>query len=193
MDVVVVYESVFGNTRVIAEAVADGLRGADPDARVAVLGVAEATPDRIGEAELVVVGGPTHMLGMSRASSRQKAMKSGDGATRDKEHHDKEHHEEEHHEEGAEGPGIREWLEALPKAPRGRRAAAFDTRLSNPLAGGAARSIARKLRRHGYDVVAKPEGFVVDGAEGPLRAGERDRANAWGAGLAPQAARRPGR
>jgi hypothetical protein len=183
MDVVVVYESVFGNTRVIAEAVADGLRGADPDARVAVLGVAEATPDRIGEAELVVVGGPTHMLGMSRASSRQKAMESGDGATRDKEHH----------EEGAEGPGIREWLEALPKAPRGRRAAAFDTRLSNPLAGGAARSIARKLRRHGYDVVAKPEGFVVDGAEGPLRAGERDRANAWGAGLAPQAARRPGR
>jgi flavorubredoxin len=150
MDVVVVYESAFGNTRVIAEAVADGLRGADPDARVAVLGVAEATPDRIGEAELVVVGGPTHMLGMSRASSRQKAMESGDGATRDKEHH----------EEGA---------------------------------GGAARSIARKLRRHGYDVVAKPEGFVVDGAEGPLRAGERDRANAWGAGLAPQAARRPGR
>ena len=48
-------------------------------------------------------------------------------------------------------------------------AAAFDTRLPFPLAGGAARPIARELRRHGYNVVAKPMGFVVDGAQGPLR------------------------
>jgi len=37
-------------------------------------------------------------------------------------------------------------------------------------------------------------GFVVDGAHGPLRAGERDRARAWAAGLVRQAlASRPAR
>jgi flavorubredoxin len=46
VDVIVVYESIFGNTRVIAEAVADGVREADPDARVTVLRSAEATPDK---------------------------------------------------------------------------------------------------------------------------------------------------
>jgi hypothetical protein len=48
-------------------------------------------------------------------------------------------------------------------------AAAFDTRLAFPLAGEAARPIARGLRRRGYDIIAKPVGFVVDGAQGPLR------------------------
>src|ERR1022692_3199216 len=42
----------------------------------------------------------------------------------------------------------------MPAVPAGRR-------------GAAARPIARELRRHGYDVVARPQGFVVDGAHGP--------------------------
>src|SRR5471030_563558 len=70
---------------------------------------------------------------------------------------------------GVDRPGVRDWLEALPKSPRGPMAAAFDTRVPFPLAGGAGRSIARRLRRRGYDVVVKPEGFVVDAAEGPLQ------------------------
>jgi flavodoxin-like protein len=184
VDITVVYESVFGNTRVIAEAIADGAREAGLDARVAVLEVAEATRDKIDGAALVVVGGPTHMRGMSKASTRQKALESmekaaaGDpGGTKAR--------------PGAEGPGVREWLDALPAQPHGRRAAAFDTRLPFPLAGGASRPIAKGLRRHGFDVVAKPAGFVVEGAEGPLRAGERDRAKAWGAGLVRQLAGQP--
>ena len=32
MDVVVVYESLFGNTRLVAEAIADGIQAADPAA-----------------------------------------------------------------------------------------------------------------------------------------------------------------
>jgi hypothetical protein len=66
----------------------------------------------------------------------------------------------------------------MPAVPAGRR-------------GAAARPIARELRRHGYDVVARPQGFVVDGAHGPLRPGERDRAKAWGAGLVRQLACQP--
>jgi hypothetical protein len=181
MDVVVIYESMFGNTRVIAEAVAAGVREADPDARVKVLAVAEAVPDSIGAVALVVVGAPTHMLGMSRPSTRKKV---GEAASPDSGHHATA-------EPGAEGPGVREWLEALPRPLPGHMAAAFDTRLPFPLAGGAARSIARGLHRRGYDVVASPAGFIVDGTEGPVRAGERDRAREWGAGLVQRLAGQP--
>jgi hypothetical protein len=66
----------------------------------------------------------------------------------------------------------------------GARAAAFDTRLDKPLAGGAAPRIARRLARLGYRLAADPEGFIVEDMAGPLRAGELERARAWGAGLA---------
>jgi hypothetical protein len=78
---------------------------------------------------------------------------------------------------------VREWLAALPKPPRGRSTAAFDTRLAFPLAGGAARFVGRGLRRLGYHLLVAPQGFIVDGTEGPVRDGECDRAKAWGAGL----------
>jgi hypothetical protein len=32
-------------------------------------------------------------------------------------------------------------------------------------------------------LVAEPEGFIIEDTEGPLRAGESDRAKAWGADL----------
>jgi hypothetical protein len=57
------------------------------------------------------------------------------------------------------------------------------------MAGGAAHGIARRLRRHGYELVAEPESFVIEGTEGPLRAGEPDRVRAWGADLVRQTAR----
>ena len=84
---------------------------------------------------------------------------------------------------GAAGPGVSEWLSGLPAISTGCRAAAFDTRLSYPLAGGAASPIARRLRRLGYRVGAEPQGFVVKAAQGPLNTGEQERARAWGATL----------
>ena len=86
-------------------------------------------------------------------------------------------------EPDAEGPGLREWFDGLQKIGDGKKAAAFDTRLGSPMAGGAAHGIARRLRRHGYDLVTDPEGFVVDDAHGPLRDGEIERAKQWGAQL----------
>ena len=86
-------------------------------------------------------------------------------------------------EEDAEGPGVREWFDGLSMVENGGRAAAFDTRLGSPMAGGAARGIARRLRKHGYQLVGDPEGFVVEDAYGPLRAGELERAKQWGAQL----------
>ena len=88
------------------------------------------------------------------------------------------------------GPGLREWFHQLPKAKEGgvlagphRHAAAFDTRLGSALAGGAGNGIAHKLQRHGYGLVKNPEGFILDDAYGPLRAGEIERAKEWGARL----------
>jgi len=75
MDAIVVYESVFGNTRAVAEAIAEGL-GSAP-----VLSVHEAAK-RSGSVDLLVVGGPTHMHGLSTTRSRRLAAEGAheDGA-----------------------------------------------------------------------------------------------------------------
>jgi flavorubredoxin len=156
VEVAVVYESLFGNTREIAEAIAEGVQASAPDAHVAVVPVAEAGPDKLSGVDLLVVGGPTHIRRMSSARTRKDV---------------------------ATGPGIREWLEALPSGPARGRAAAFDTRLSYPLAGSAARPISRALESHGYEIVAPPAGFIVREGKGPLKEGERERARTWGTSL----------
>ncbi len=177
MRAVIVYESLYGNTHQIAEAIGDGVRQAEPDAQVTCLRVGDASPDVASGADLLVVGGPTHMLRMSSQRSRQMGIEAEQKAAAE----NKPTHPI---EPGADGPGVRDWSEGLHQAARGGQAAAFDTRLPSPLSGGAARGIARRLRRHGYMLAAKPEGFIVEGAQGPLRSGERERALAWGAGLA---------
>lgn len=176
MRVVIVYESLFGNTREVAEAIADGVGEAHPDAEVECVRADEAAPERVGAPDLLVVGGPTHMRGMSSRLSRTMGLQAEKKeATEGAPHHEPE--------PGAEGPGVRGWFHALPKAGPGTHAAAFDTRADIRMAGGAANSIARKLRGHGYELVADPEGFIIEDTEGPLREGEHDRAKAWGMSL----------
>jgi hypothetical protein len=185
MQVAIVFESMFGNTHEVAQAIAQGVREAVPEAQVDSLAVADAGLEEIIGADLLVVGGPTHMLGMSTSMSRSMGLRSD--RTELTEHPDGGAPVLTA-EPGAEGPGLRTWFHDLPKAAEGRQAAAFDTRLATPMAGGAAHGIAHRLRRHGYELVAAPEGFVLDGAEGPLRAGEHDRARGWGAAIARRAA-----
>lgn len=173
MEVTIVYESLFGNTRAIAEAIADGVRETDPSGHVTLLRVGEAKTGEVEQAELLIVGGPTHMRGMTSNLSRSKGLHSEEEAAQTKGLTFEP-------EEGAEGPGVRDWLGALPPARPGAHAAAFDTRAAFRLAGGAARKISHQLHRHGYALAAKPAGFIIEGTEGPLRAGEQDRARAWG-------------
>ena len=169
MNALVVYESIYGNTRAIAEAVADGLGGAS------VASVATA-PGDLENLDLLVVGGPTHMHGLATTRSREIAA---EGA-----HEDKGTHVE---PDATDGPGLRGWLAELPDG-QGARAATFDTRLDKSawVTGLASRGIAKRLRRDGYDVVAT-ESFLVEDGEGPLEDGELDRARAWGAQLAAKA------
>jgi hypothetical protein len=178
MEASIVYESMFGNTRQVAEAIAAGIRDADPSARITLGRADTAKPYEAAKASLLVVGGPTHMLRMSSPRTRQQGLQAARKTTG-----------QPHRtlQPGAAGPGVREWLKALPPPRPGSRAAAFDTRLPSRLAGGAARSAARELRKHGYQLATKAEGFIVTGSEGPLRDGELDRAREWGAGLARRA------
>ena len=67
MRALVVVESMWGNTRAVAEAVARGL-GGDPT----VIDVDQAPSTLPTNVGLLVVGGPTHALSMSRRSSDSK-------------------------------------------------------------------------------------------------------------------------
>jgi hypothetical protein len=168
MTALVVYESMYGNTRAIAEAIAQALTAAGHDATAARVADAPSAPDT----DLLVVGGPTHMHGLTTSMSRRMAVKAGE--------------EDGHHLEPNAGDehGLRQWLRALPERD-GARAAAFDTRgdAKAALTGSAARGIARRLRHHGYTVVGS-ESYLVDDAEGPLQEGELDRASAWATSIA---------
>ena len=164
MHALVVYESMFGNTRQVAEAIAAGL-GSDVQVELMEVGTA---PVQLGEhVELVDVGGPTHAHGLSRPGPRKAAVEQGAGA------------------ETSSGVGLRQWLEALPARP-GISAAAFDTRFDKPrwLTGSAARGTARRLERLRFRLVAPPESFYVLGTPGPLADGELERARRWGQNLA---------
>lgn len=166
MRAVVVYESMFGNTHAIAEAIGRGLSGG---CDVVVVPVERAGPDVLAGADLVVVGGPTHAHGMSREGTRHAAVtmaaKPDAVVVLDPD---------------AEGPGLRDWFEAVGALPHA--AAAFDTRGHAPavFTGRASKGITRKLRHHGCAIVAEPESFFVVGKDTHLERGELARAEEWG-------------
>lgn len=169
MRALVVYESMFGNTHEVAESIAVGLR---EWYEVRVVPVAEATVAHLAEADLVVVGGPTHAHGLSTDRSRHAAQEqAGKDAALDL-------------DVAADGPGIREWLVEIGQVD-GINAAAFDTRVDGPalLTGRASKTIARHLERHGFAIVADPISFLVD-RHNHLVPGEPERAAGWGSLLA---------
>jgi hypothetical protein len=49
--------------------------------------------------------------------------------------------------------------------------------------GYAAKRIADRLKRAGGNLIAPPEGFYVEDTQGPLKAGELERAAAWARSL----------
>ena len=111
MKAVVVYESMYGNTHLIADAIADGLR---VHGETIVVPVGDADAGAIADADVIVVGGPTHAHGMTHANTRKGAIeaaeKPGSDLVLDE-------------DADAEGPGLREWFASLDQLPT--RAAAF--------------------------------------------------------------------
>ena len=74
MKALVVFESMFGNTKEIAEAIAEGLRDT---LETECLEVGQA-PAPWEDIDLLVVGGPTHQFGLSRPDSRKGAITETD-------------------------------------------------------------------------------------------------------------------
>lgn len=171
MRAVIIYESMYGNTHLVADAIGAGLR---PAYDVSVVPVSKAGPAVLADADLVVVGGPTHVHGMSRAATRKGAVEAAKkperiGLVTV--------------EPDALGPGLREWFDSLGHCPV--KAAAFDTRMHGPaaLTGRASKGVTHSLRTHGFDVVAEPESFLVTKAD-VLEPQETARAREWGTRLA---------
>jgi len=176
MRTLIIYESMYGNTRQVAEAIAGGCQRAGDASAVRV---GEFDPAQLTGVDLLVLGGPTHAWSMSRPSTRQTAItKPGHGTPP---------------VEATLGePGIRELLDQLP--PPACPVAVYDTRISAPtlVTGRASAAITRRLRRLGVRPLDKPHSFLVNRTS-QLRAGELERARLWGIELTEQQARLAGR
>ena len=147
----IVYDSVFGNTEKVAQAMGDAL-ASRMDAVVVKVG--EIDPDQVTDAQILIVGSPTRAFSPT--------------------------------------PNTRSFLKQIPgNGLEGVKVAAFDTRVSLDdvdsailnvfvkLFGYAAKPIAKRLQRRGGNLVLEPEGFIVNGTEGPMKEGELERAAAW--------------
>jgi flavodoxin len=155
MKILVVFDSVWGNTEKIARAIGAAL---EPRGEVKVVKAAEARPEDFGEKDMIVVGSATQKFTML--------------------------------------PGLKKLLRALPAGSlKGAKVAAFDTRLSVEEAksrvlkfmaksfGFAAEKIGKALVGLGGEQASAPQGFFVGGTQGPLKAGEPERASAWASTL----------
>jgi flavodoxin len=166
MKALVVYESMYGNTAAVGEAIAASLRSHGVEAEA--VPVSQIEPIATADVDLLVVGGPTHVHGMSSSRSRQTAADDAENTF----------------PEPTVAPGLREWVTQLPEGT-GRFAAAFDTRIDKPmiLTGSAAKGIGRRLKGRGFRFVLEPESFLVS-TQNELLDEEVEHAIAWGRQLA---------
>lgn len=151
MNVLIIYDSIFGNTEQIAFAIRDSFTSNDT---VAAVRAAEFEVKQLEGIDLLFVGSPT------RAFQPTKEVAA--------------------------------LINSLPiNGLNGVKTAVFDTRMTVAdtnsriygffagLFGYATDSITKKLKKKGGQPVVHPEGFAVKGAEGPLKDGERERAQGW--------------
>jgi hypothetical protein len=152
MRVLIVVESLFGNTHTVAQTVADQLRS--DGVEVDVVDAASATP-RLDGADLVLAGAPTHNLGLPTVRSRASAV-----------------------DRGAEpvGSGLREWIGTLEASSI--PVVTFATKVRGAFSGSASKAAVTLLRRRGLSAQRGTD-FLVAGTTGPLTAGEVDRAREW--------------
>ncbi|HEX2755275.1 MAG TPA: flavodoxin domain-containing protein [Candidatus Limnocylindrales bacterium] len=168
MRALVVYESMFGNTKAVALAIADGIR---PTKEVDSFEVSEVHATLPFDVDLLVVGGPTHAHGLTSSKTRADASeRAGIRLV-------------------SRGSGIREWLDALLPGGTEVAATAFDTRIKGPelLWGSAAKGAAKRLKTLGFRVLT-PTSFVIGGPAGDpfdrVSDDEIRRARNWGHTLA---------
>ena len=149
MKTLIVYDSQYGNTELVARAIEAALSGIGETHAIRVEAM---RPDSLDGVNLLILGSP--IQGWRPTMAMQTLLQS---LTRER--------------------------------LRGVSAACFDTRISHPrwLSGSAAKIMVRQLQALGAVIVAPPEGFYVEGREGPLAKGEEARAADWAVALAVRA------
>lgn len=159
MKTLVVYDSAFGNTERVAQAIGRAL-GAHGE--VQVLRVSEVGPEGLAGAELLIVGSPTQRFRPTPAMSDFLARLPADGL---------------------KGVHAAAFDTRIVVAEARNVALSFFVRLFGP-AAYAAKHLADGLEKRGGTLLAPPEGFFVGGTEGPLKDGELERAARWAERLA---------
>jgi flavodoxin len=154
MKTVIVYDSVYGNTEQIAKTIAQAIGTTD---EVELRRAGDVPSMNMRSIDLLIVGSPT--------------------------------------QGGRPTPAVQAFLKQIPASVLGNvGVAAFDTRLLASekgfglrlvmrIVGYAAPRIARALQGKGGQLVARPEGFIVEDTKGLLKEGELDRAAIWAAGV----------
>jgi len=150
MKALIVYDSFFGNTEQVAQAIGKALAAAG---EVQVVRVSEAQPAQLAGLDLLVAGSPTRGFRPSPLTSRWmggiplNALQGVKVAAFD----------------------TRIPWEKMPWFLRGMAR----------MFGFAAPAISARLQRKGGTLAAAPEGFYVRDTKGPLADGELERAAAW--------------
>ena len=150
MKALVVYDSLYGNTEKIAEAIAEGITSADD---VKHRRTNEISLKDLESIDLLIVGAPTQA---GRASQPLQAFLNRIPQN--------------------ELNNINVAAFDTRFSIEGRR---WAMRKFLGMLGYAAGRIAKGLQGKGGQLVVPPEGFIVEDREGPLKDGELERASAW--------------
>ncbi len=151
MKSLVVYDSFFGNTEKIAQAIADALKAKGD---VTLCRIAELSLDSLQSINLLVVGSPTRAFNPSKStttflksipSRRLEGIKVAAFDTR------------------IAVEDVNLWFLTI----------------MVKLFGYAAETIGKRLMQKGGTPLLDPTGFYVKDSEGPLKNGEIDRAKTW--------------
>ena len=151
MKGMVIYDSVFGNTEVIARAIGSAL-GLVGEGEVVRVG--EAKVEQLSGMELLVVGSPTRQFRPTPAITEfLKNLALG----------------------RLNGVKVAAFDTRIAKSDIKSPILAFMVNLG----GYAAKPIAEAMKKKGGDLVLAPEGFFVEDQQGPLKKGEVERAADW--------------
>jgi len=151
MKVLIVYDSVFGNTEKIAQAIGNSLGSEE---NVETLRVSDVKPEQLIGLELLIVGSPTRVFKPTKAIMNflnkipLNVLK------------------------GAKVAAFDTRISTVDVNSR-------FLNILVKLFGYAAKPIADKLEKKGGSLIIPPEGFFVIGSEGPLKDGELERAADW--------------
>ncbi len=151
MKILVVFDSVWGNTEKIAKAIGTAL---EPRGEVKVVKADAAKPADFGEKDLIIVGSATQKFNALPAVKKLLAsLPAG----------------------SLKGAKVAAFDTRLPVAEAKSRVLKFMAKNF----GYAAEKLGKTLVAKGGEQAVAPEGFFVGGTEGPVKDGELERAVSW--------------